>query len=74
MGAYVALNTIIPYIKYDNVVVFGSDDVMMPNGIETLSKVDYKYDIVKFLYKSISEQYKKCCGKCRSHCCWCYYG
>ena len=51
VGAYVALNTIIPYIKYDNVIVFGSDDVMMPNGIEILSKVDDKYDIVKFLYK-----------------------
>jgi len=51
MGAYVALNTLIPHIKYDNIIVFGSDDVMMPTGIEALSKTDPKYDIVKFKYK-----------------------
>ena len=51
MGAYVALNTLIPHIEYGNVVVFGSDDIMMPNAIEVLSKTDRSYDIVKFRYK-----------------------
>ena len=51
MGAYVALNTLIPYIKYDNIIVFGSDDVMVPNGVEILSKVDDSYDIVRFRFK-----------------------
>lgn len=50
MGAYVALNTLIPYIKYENVIVFGSDDVMVPNGVEILSKTDPSSDIVKFRF------------------------
>lgn len=50
MGAYVALNTLIPYIKYDNVIVFGSDDVMVPNGIEVLSKTDLTFDLVRFRF------------------------
>jgi glycosyltransferase involved in cell wall biosynthesis len=47
MGAYIALNTLIPHIKYDNIIVFGSDDVMVPEAIDILSKVDNQYDIVK---------------------------
>lgn len=49
-GAYIALNTLIPYIKYDNVIVFGSDDVMVPDGVEILSKTDPTADLVRFRF------------------------
>lgn len=51
MGAYVALNTLLPYVKYDNILIFGSDDVLLPNAIETLSNRVGDYDIIKFRFK-----------------------
>jgi len=51
VGSYVCLNTLLPLIKYDNIIKFDSDDIMLPNCVEVLSKKTSGFDVVQFKFK-----------------------
>lgn len=51
VGSYVCLNTLLPLIKYDNIIKFDSDDIMLPNCVEVLSKKTSGFDMVQFKFK-----------------------
>lgn len=47
-GCYVTLNTLITKIKYSNIIIFGSDDIMKPDMVSEIMLVENGYDIVRF--------------------------
>lgn len=50
MGAYVTMNTLIPLSKYDNLIIFGSDDIMKPEMIKSIIDVSDDFDIIRYKY------------------------
>lgn len=50
MGAYVTINTLVSISKYENFIIFGSDDIMLSELIEESSKYFGEYDIVRWWY------------------------
>lgn len=58
VGTYVTMNTIAPYSKYSNLIRFDSDDVMKPNMISDIMKIDNKYDIIRFKFTAFSDNIK----------------
>ena len=51
-GTYVTTNTIMSLAKYDGLLRFDSDDVMLPRMVEEIMLVRKKQDIVKFMMKN----------------------
>tara|TARA_A100001037_G_scaffold79513_1_gene71534 strand:+ start:22748 stop:23434 length:687 start_codon:yes stop_codon:yes gene_type:complete len=51
VGAFVSLNTILPHVRYENILIFGADDVLYEDALERLYKVEEDYDVIKFRYK-----------------------
>lgn len=49
-GTYITINTLISLTSKDNIITFGSDDIMKPIMISELSNHIDKYDIIKFSY------------------------
>jgi glycosyltransferase involved in cell wall biosynthesis len=47
-GTYVATNTLIDIAKYDNLLRFDADDIMLPNMIEKISEYVEDNDILRF--------------------------
>lgn len=58
VGTYVASNTMFSMAKYDRIIRFDSDDIMMPKMIEKLMKSDENADIVRFMMKNFAENGK----------------
>lgn len=49
-GVYVTLNSLIKEASYDNVVIFGADDVMTPMLVSKAMFAARRYDIVQFWF------------------------
>ncbi len=49
-GTYVTTNTLLNIAKYDNILRFDSDDIMLPYMIETILKDSDGFQVVKFSY------------------------
>ena len=47
-GTYVTTNTIMSQARYDGLIRFDSDDVMLPHMVETIMKKRGNYDVVRF--------------------------
>lgn len=56
-GVYVALNTLISKAQYDNIVIFGADDVMKPEMMEEISAraKETGCDILRFKYTEFNK-------------------
>jgi len=52
MGVYVTSNTLVSESKYDNLIMFGSDDIMRINMVSTLMKYSPKSDIIRFKFST----------------------
>lgn len=52
MGTYVTTNTLLSVAKYDNIIRFDSDDIMLPNLVEYVMKNKGDSDIFKFKMKN----------------------
>jgi len=50
MGTYITSNTLLDFVKYDNIIRFDSDDIMKPQLVESLIPYVNKYDIIRFRY------------------------
>ena len=58
-GTYITINTLIDLVKYENIIIFGSDDIMHPNMVERISKYLNGYDILKFQFWFQDSLYKE---------------
>jgi glycosyltransferase involved in cell wall biosynthesis len=47
-GTYITTNTLLDLVKYDNILRFDSDDVMMPEMINEIMNQANDFDIIKF--------------------------
>jgi len=54
-GPYVVLNTLLDLVKYDNLIIFGSDDVMMRYMISEIMSINNKHDIIQFKFKTFTK-------------------
>lgn len=50
MGAYVAMNTLIPISEYNNLIFFGSDDIMKVNMINDLIDISDDFDVIQYKF------------------------
>jgi len=50
-GTYVTSNTLLSLVKYQNIIRFDSDDIMLLEMIEIISYYIQEYDLIKFGYK-----------------------
>ena len=55
MGTYVTTNTLLDLVKYENILRFDSDDVMMPEMVEEIMFQVNNYDIIMFGYYNFTE-------------------
>ena len=46
-GTYVATNTLLDLIKYDNILRFDSDDIMLPEMINEILRYSDNFDVIK---------------------------
>jgi len=58
-GTYVTANTLLGLVKYDNIVLFGSDDVMSLEMINEIMKNSDDCDVIKLSYNSFDGSIKK---------------
>jgi len=49
-GTYVVTNTLLDLVKYDNILRFDSDDIMMPEMINEILRYSDDYDVIKLSY------------------------
>jgi glycosyltransferase involved in cell wall biosynthesis len=49
-GTYVVMNTLVPLTKYPNLIRFDSDDIMKPQMVSEIMKIDGKYDFIRFKF------------------------
>jgi hypothetical protein len=52
------MNTLIPIIEYSNMILFGSDDIMKPNMVETLLDISDNYDIIQYKFDTFIDDNK----------------
>ena len=55
-GTYVTTNTLLDLIKYDNIIRFDSDDVMLPHMVNEIMQYYRNNDIIKFSYYKYKNQ------------------
>lgn len=58
-GPYVALNTLLDFVNYDHILIFGSDDIMMPNLIEQVSTRINDSDILRLNFVNFTKDISK---------------
>lgn len=58
MGTYVTTNTLLDIAKYENILRFDSDDIMMPEMVNEVMHYSYNYDVVQFRFSSFTENIK----------------
>lgn len=46
VGTYITINTLITLVNYDNILIFGADDIMLPHMISKVMDIDA--DLVRF--------------------------
>ena len=59
MGTYLTLNSLIKEAYYDDIMIFGADDIMLPHMVETIYKQKGKADIVQYYYSQITTKGNK---------------
>jgi len=47
-GLFITLNTLLTLVKYDNIIKFDSDDIMLPNLLDDVMSVNG--DLIRFLF------------------------
>ena len=62
-GTYITTNTLISLAKYNNMIRFDSDDIMMENMIETIYKYVYYYDVIRFGFTDFNNDGTACLKK-----------
>ena len=50
MGAYVTMNSIIPLSTYNDLIIFGSDDIMKVNMVKEILDISDDYDVIQYKY------------------------
>lgn len=55
IGPYIIRNTLVEKTKYENILFFDSDDVIMKNSIFKISKALEKHEIVKFKFYNFQD-------------------
>jgi glycosyltransferase involved in cell wall biosynthesis len=58
-GPYITLNTLLDLIQYENIVVFGADDIMKPEMIEKIMCHYEKYDLIRFGFDDFTNNISK---------------
>jgi glycosyltransferase involved in cell wall biosynthesis len=48
MGCYITSNTLISMAKFNNILTFGADDIMLPHMIKTIMSYSDRYNMIKF--------------------------
>ena len=54
-GAYVTTNTLLNLVKYENIIIFGADDVMKSIMVSEIMNYSTTYDIVRFGFDDFSD-------------------
>lgn len=54
-GTYVTTNTLLDLVKYDNILRFDSDDIMMPDMISEIMKYIDNYDFIRFGFNDFTD-------------------
>ncbi len=62
-GTYVTTNTLIDLVKYDNIIRFDSDDIMIPELINEVMYYAGEYDIIQFKYKNFRKNLHEVFGR-----------
>lgn len=57
-GCFITLNTLLKQVKFNKIIIFGSDDIMMPTMVSDILSVDGDYDIIRYKYISFIDDIK----------------
>ncbi|MFW6243295.1 MAG: glycosyltransferase family 2 protein [bacterium] len=69
-GSYITLNTLLSLVKFDNIIKFDSDDIMLSNLIEEIMNING--DLIRFMYYKYNEKNNEK-RKCDDYANGCYY-
>lgn len=58
-GTYITTNTLINEAKYNNIIRFDSDDIMLPNMVEKIMRCAENCDIIRYYLQDFGADYKK---------------
>jgi glycosyltransferase involved in cell wall biosynthesis len=61
-GTYITTNTLLNLIKYNNIIRFDSDDIMMPELVNEVMYYSDEYDIIQLRYKNFKINIDNTCG------------
>lgn len=57
-GTYITSNTLLDLVKYDNILRFDSDDIMVPDMVKTILSNAINSDVIQFKFYDFSESIK----------------